>query len=319
VANRRCRRAHWGPRLGALRPGGGVAGDCARDKAPHPTGGDSLPHGAAAPRRGSVATVMSGKARGMSAVLCAMVMGAATAHAHHSTAPTGRVLTSLARGPAAWLRLGGVATGLSAGGSLFSLELDGQVGVTDNLAARLRAPFHLLRHDGEEEMGPGDVSIGGEAFLRLARLRLALGADVELPTGDSDAGLGHGTITLAPMAAAQVDIAAGFIALAQSSLLIDLDEPPAGALDPVEQQDELELRAAAGPAWQRGPFAVTGLMRVSVPLAEEDSDPFATGSLIGELALASRVRASVLAELPLGGDRRLDWRAGAALTYSFDD
>jgi hypothetical protein len=262
---------------------------------------------------------MSGLGCGRGAVLCAIVMGAATAHAHHPTAPTGRVLTSLAGERAAWLRLGGVATGLSAGGSLFSLELDGQVGVTDFLAARLRAPFHILRHDGEQEMGPGDVSLGGEAFVHLARLRLALGADVELPTGDSDAGLGHGTITLAPMASAQVDVAAGFFALAQTSVLLDLDEPPASALEAAEQQDERELRAAAGPAWQRGPVVVTGLVRVSVPLAEEDADPFATGSLIGELALASRVRASLLAEVPLGGDRRLDWRAGAALTYSFDE
>jgi hypothetical protein len=262
---------------------------------------------------------MSGLACGMSAALCTIVMGTAMAHAHHPTAPTGRVLTSLAGEPAAWLRLGGVATGLSAGGSLFSLELDGQIGVTDNLAARLRAPFHLLHHDGEDEMGPGDVSVGGEAFLRMARVRLAVGADVELPTGDSDAGLGHGAITLAPVAAAQVEVGAGFFGLAQTSVLIDLDEPPAGALDPVEQQDEVELRAAAGPAWQRGPVAVTGLVRVSVPLADEGADPFATGSLTGELALASRLRASLLAEIPLGGDRRLDWRAGAALTYSFDE
>lgn len=215
------------------------------------------------------------------------------------------------------MRLATIGTGLAAGGSLFSLELDGQVAFAERFALRMRAPVHWLRHGRNEQSGPGDLTLGAEALFTLGRLRLGLGTDVELPTGDADVGLGHGAITLAPQATAQLEIAGGLRALAQSSLLVDLTDPPADVVDPVEQQDEVELRAAGGAMWQRGPVSAAGLVRLSLPLSSDDGAGYATGVVVGELTLGPHLRGSLFAEVPLGGDRRIDWRAGLAVAYRF--
>jgi hypothetical protein len=250
--------------------------------------------------------------------VAALIVPASAARAHHTSTPTGRPLETWANASATWLRLGAIATGQPGGGSLFSLELDGQVGFAERFAARMRVPLHWLRHDGGGERGPGDLTLGGEVLFDLGRVRLGVGVDLELPTGDADAGLGHGAVTLVPAGTARVDVGSGLRAVAQSSLLIDLTDAPDGVLDPVEQQDAVELRVAGGALWERTPVQAAGLLRLSLPLAADDgADGYVTGLLLGELAFGPRLRGSLFAEFPLGEDRRIDWRTGLALTVTF--
>jgi hypothetical protein len=253
--------------------------------------------------------------RAPAALAVAALLCGGPALAHHTSAPTGRSIELTSRAPAASLRLSALGTGLSAGGELYSLELDGQVGFAERFVARLRAPFHYLAHHGEEQMGPGDMTLGGEVLFVAGRLRLSVGSDLELPTGDADTGLGHGALTLAPLVAAHVRIGAGVRALAQASVLVDLTD--SSSEDLVEQQDSVELRAVGGALWEHGAVSAAGLVRLARPLSSDDEgESFTTAAVVTELALSHRTRASLFAEFPLAGDRRIDWRAGLAFGVS---
>jgi hypothetical protein len=117
----------------------------------------------------------------------------------------------------------GFAAGPEGNRWLAEVEVEWALAAPFSLIAH--APFQQLRPEGgDTETGIGDVTLGAKYALVNDRSRfiLAVGGDVDLPTGDETRGLGEGHAALAPFVLAWVPFGPERRFLFQTGVHIDI-------------------------------------------------------------------------------------------------
>lgn len=221
--------------------------------------------------------------RGIAGVFASLaLLVAAPAFAHH---PTGE--TSLGHAtPASFAALDVGSTGFNlpgGEGTYYTLKLRGEYAPVSTFGIGMAVPIHMLKLHGEAlRVGIGDLDL--VAKLRVVdvdhpawTLAVALGA--ELPTGDSERGLGSGHVELQPFLATMVGMGAlvlhGTLGV-NASLAGDHDHHDDDGHDHgdppifVNPHSDLELVYHAGLLWQATDWLfVNGVVAANTVLVEE--------------------------------------------------
>ncbi len=130
----------------------------------------------------------------------------------------------------------------------------------------VRLPFHRLDVVGlPSETGIGDVEIGAKVALvnDTRRVILAAGADLELPTGDADRGLGEEHAAAAPFLLAWLPFGAERRWLLQTAAHLEV---------PLETDPTTEALVSAAVSWT-SPLGITPLVEWLVEFEVNDPDP----------------------------------------------
>ncbi len=175
-------------------------------------------------------------------------------------------------------------------GERYTLQVEVEWALVPNLSLITHVPFHHLSPAvGPSPTGLGDVSIGPKLAVINDRRRfiLALGADLELPTGDADRGLGEEHAAAAPFLLAWIPFGGERRWLLQTSG--HLDVPLAGDEDP-----HAEVSAAL--SWT-SPLGLT-------PIVEGIAE-FSTGGGPAAWAVAPQFRWEVAHHWEIGAAVRL--------------
>jgi hypothetical protein len=255
-----------------------------------------------------------------SVVALAHASPASADHFVGAPAPARTVTRSL--GPETSVNVEASTTSFAEGdfqGTFWTFAVRGEYGWR-SLGAHVRVPVHTLSmNDRDRATGIGDVVVGATWLgLRRPRLSVGVGIDGYLPSGDSEKGLGLGTLAGGLTAHAALKLPRRW------RLTTTLGALAGGAAEGevlfVEQRAEAELRAGVGLSVQ--------LERVGLGARTKAVLPLAPGAARGAFMLTAgpsvaidltrRLWADVSAELPLSSDRRFDWQAGVSIGYVFD-
>ncbi|HTM22324.1 MAG TPA: hypothetical protein VL172_17510 [Kofleriaceae bacterium] len=256
-------------------------------------------------------------------VLLAVMPGSAAAH-HHSLQPR-RDDSAAAGGEGSSAGVSATTTQVGVDdeqGRFYTVAAELYLRLGARWALTLRAPVHHLEMDGAgAEDGVGDLGVGVRASAALAGWDGSAGVDLLLPTGDAALGLGHGDLTAAVGAQLTHRLGRGWRAGGQLVALADLTDRDPGTTVVIEHRSDAELRAAALASWTGSQLRAGGELRLVAPLAPSASRGHLYPTAAAELAMRTTDRTwlGLSAEIPLSSARQLDWQAGLALAYQFDD
>jgi hypothetical protein len=220
------------------------------------------------------------------------------------------------------------ATSMSLELSSSSFDLDGTSGTFWTATARgdywrgplgvhLRAPVHTLSMDDRTRAtGIGDVMAGATWVVPAGdSYAIGLGADLYLPTGDSDSGLGAGTFAVGPNVRATAGLSPALQLHGTAGALINTSAGETTLF--VDQRADAELRFGAALAWQTGRLRLAAQSRAGVPLApvETRGSLYLAAGPSAAIDLGHHAWLDAFAELPLRSERQFDWRIGLAFGY----
>lgn len=212
-------------------------------------------------------------------------------------------------------------------GDYYTLRLRGEYTLVPYFSVGLAAPFHLLKlQDRSLRSGPGDVDV-------LARLRvvnaerhawfMSVGLGVELPTGDTDAGLGAGHVELTPFVSTMKSLGPLMVhgTLALNASLAHSEAGHDHEAEPVfvNPHSSLELVYHAGALYpvSEGLY-LNGVAAANTVLeAAERWETFLVLRPEVGFMPADDWRISMVGHLPVAGERRFDWKATATLVRTF--
>lgn len=180
------------------------------------------------------------------------------------------------------------------GGNVGTAQIEIEWAVASAVSLIVHAPFHHLSPDvGSSETGIGDLSIGPkfavvnnpESFI------LAFGADLEIPTGDHDRGLGSGHAGAGPFALVWVPFGPERRFLWQTASHVEI---------PFESGEEKHAEIATAFSWT-SPLGVTPMLEGITEFSLDGGDPswWIAPGFRWEFAPAWEVGAS--AKLPVTG------------------
>jgi hypothetical protein len=224
-------------------------------------------------------------------------------------------------------------------GSWQTLALSAERAFSPRASASLRVPFARVHHDdGDEATGLGDVEVGLRALLRAADRggwRVAGGASLELPTGDSDSGLGAGHAEFGSVLAASTNADRANVLTLAVAHRVSLggeshssgEEGSAGKSAHEGEEGEEAHGAIIEPhSDHEVAVSVTGA-RLVEPLfaslgAEQvvsfdgPDDPTTLHATIGYLLAGHRRLITAGVEIPVGDDRRFEWKLRGGFRWS---
>lgn len=209
-------------------------------------------------------------------------------------------------------------------GTYFSAIARADWAATSRLTLRARVPLQVLELEGQAPGQSGREGLG-DVELRL-RYRLtmrdpllvAIGYTGQLPTGDAARGLGGGALQVAPYVTAGYRIGATVVfATLNDTVTIHGASAPryVNYLDP---NSDHELRYSAGLIYFFSDVVAANAFASGTTLLTDTRGQtlFTAGAQLG-IAPLPRLRVIAGGQLPLAGERRFDWKANAALIYSF--
>jgi hypothetical protein len=192
---------------------------------------------------------------------------------------------------------------------------------TETVSTRLRAPYYWLSLDGDPDTrhGIGDVELRLRLNVRRAEpVKVALGWDLQMPTGSKHEGLGEGAVQVTPWVTAGLRLgkAVVYLALADN---VSLAGPHAERLpNYVDPSEDNELRTTLGTILPLGENVSGSVFLTETTLLTEAER--GRSLLAGGLQLAlepdPRLRVLVIDQLPLAGEHRFEWKLGTAVVVS---
>lgn len=206
-----------------------------------------------------------------------------------------------------------------ADGQFVTAALDVSVALGGGFAVRVNVPVHTVDASGfEPATGVGDSSAGlawrrafGDAWS------IAGGADLLLPTGEADAGLGYGAVGVASAAQLERRLGEAWSVVATAGAVVNVSGAARSIV--VEQRADVELRTGVGAGWTGERLAARLDLLAAVPLSSSSvrGRAFFTAQPFVETA-AGPVWLRAFGELPLRATRRIDWRVGLGVAYRWD-
>ncbi len=220
-------------------------------------------------------------------------------------------------------------------GNWQALVLSGEVTAFTWLSVSARAPFARVSVGDTTHVGLADAEVAARARLYTTEhggLILSAGLGVELPTGNSDHGLGGGHVELAPFVSGSAAPLEELVLFAAVAPLVSLgahadehDHPTAkphiegtatglrGSV--LAPHNPRELAVNAGAAYLVGPAFVSAGLGLAAPLGDHELSTFVSSRLEIGVRVASGLRLLAGAELPVAGDRRFDWKGRLELMW----
>jgi len=246
----------------------------------------------------------------LSAIVGALVaLMASTASAGHGTAPVPRQVLSLDGDQRGALRLASSATDLGQVGTMWTLAADLRGQLNERFGALVYVPLHRLAG----ETGVGDSVAGGYVNLLMgAPVSLLVAASIHLPTGDETSAMGQGAFAAEPLIQVSGRVGSNVRVYATGSAIVNLNDSQ--TFSPLRTRRE--ARGAAGLLYQKSEWQAGGDARLQVPF-DDDSEAFVTFAPTAALQVTPELGVELFGEIPLTPNRRIDWRVGVALTYSF--
>ncbi len=184
--------------------------------------------------------------------------------------------------------------------------------VAPRLALIVHAPFRSIVSDlGERESGIGDISVGAKFALvnDKERFILAIGSDLEIPTGDAMRGLGEEHAAAAPFLLAWLPFGQERRFTLQTAAHMDI---PFGGDD-----EETHLEIGNALSWT-SPLGLTPMFETLVHVDTETGD--ATWAIAPgfryEFAHAWELGATV--QVPVGGHQHEDYTLGFGMIHHFE-
>ena len=248
-----------------------------------------------------------------------------SARADHTLPPVPRRVLPFTGKTLGYLRMDASATGYAINsdtGTVWTTGIDGQVRVSKRIGARFRLPVHRLMPDnGMTQTGLGDLVVGGYGLLRFSPvLTASLGCDVLLPTGDRAKGLGHDAVALAPLVQLTYTANEHHNVYVRTSAVANVTEGDAAATAPLVTRADSEVRAALGTTYLRHDWRAAAELRLQAPLGDDPNagEIYYTAAPSIDVRLSPHMWSSLFGELPVLPTRRIDWRAGVAVSYAFE-
>ena len=210
-------------------------------------------------------------------------------------------------------------------GTYFTAIARADWAATRRLTLRARVPLQLLDLEGQPPGQSGREGLG-DVELRL-RYRLtmrdpllvAVGYTGQLPTGDAARGLGGGALQVAPYVTAGYRIGGTVVFATLNDTVTLRGGSTPRYVNYVDPNSDHELRYNAGLIYFFSDVVAANALVSGTTLLADDARGrtlFTAGAQLGIAPLPS-VRVVAGGQLPLAGERRFDWKANAALIYSF--
>jgi len=185
-------------------------------------------------------------------------------------------------------------------------------GVTDRLALSTEVPMAYYSSTDDNEFGLGDISFGGEFLFFEDIFEYAWiipHADLILPTGNADKGLGHGKTQ------AEFGLSIGTTVNDVIHFAVDASYTANGSIDEDGDYDKL-VSGSLSIVWDLDARAsVLGEVRLRDDTLEEDT----SYGTLGHLGMAYRVNENVSLMIYGGGasDLAIDYYGMGRLVYQF--
>ena len=195
-------------------------------------------------------------------------------------------------------------------GKGYTAQLEVEWAFLPRFSAIVHAPFHHVAPNGlPSESGIGDIGIGAKAALvdDQSAFILALGADLELPTGDENRGLGEEHAAIAPFLLGWLPFGPERRWLLQTSAHADI---------PLEADPESHVELSAALSWT-SPLGISPILEGLVEF-EVQGGPASWALAPGfrfEFAPAWELGGAV--RFPVSGPREEDVRIAAGVIRHF--